>query len=101
MNVKLGNITEEQYKKREYRRYHTIKEAGYKLFRIVNMKISNADKLPDEDVLLQMKEIAFKYLSKEGNNNIVFNLDEKFIQTKNNIYSWNYEDLFNKSIEII
>lgn len=101
MNVKLGNITEEQYRKREYLRYHDIKKAGYKLFRIINMKLSNADKLPDDDILLQMKDIAFNYLSKEGNNNIVFNLDENFIKTKNNMYKWNYDDLFDENIQII
>ncbi len=97
--VKLGQMTEEEFNKKEMQRYHIIKRAGYKMFKIINM--TSKEKLPSDEILLQIKKIAFDYLQQKGHNFIVFNIDDEIIKTKVNTYSWDYETPFDESIEII
>ena len=67
-----------------------------KLFKIKNM--SHKEFLPSDNILLQMKELAFKYLSKEENNWIIFDIAENKIITKHNCYNWYYKNEFNEEI---
>lgn len=82
VNVLMGQITNEEFERKEQKRYFAIKKAGYKLFRIVNETHKRRDKLPSDEVLLKMKELAFTVLKQENYNYIVFNLDNKNIETK-------------------
>lgn len=83
LNVKLGQATQEEFDKRESQRYHILKRKGLKVFRIINE--NGKEKLPNDEILLKIKEIAFKYLSEENNYWIVFDLDKKEIRTKTKI----------------
>lgn len=85
--VLLGYMTEKEFEDKERKRYHILRQEGYKLFQIINY--NSRDKLPDDEVLLQMKEIAEKILQNE--EYIHFNLDEKVIETHNVILKWDYK----------
>ena len=57
--VKLGNITQEEFNQKEIIRNNVIKREGYKQMRIISQK----DFLPSDEVLLQMLEHTRKYFS--------------------------------------
>ena len=82
INVTLGEITEEEFKNKERKRYFALKKEGYKLFRIINITRKRRDKLPNKDTLLIIKDIAFYILKNTENNFINFNLDEQKIEIK-------------------
>lgn len=90
-NVDRGQITLQSFKEKERKRYFAIKKEGYKLFRIINENNKNRDKLPKDEVLIKMKELAFKFLLETDENFIIFNLDEKYIQTKQKTIKWEWE----------
>lgn len=92
VNVLLGQLTNEEFERKEQKRYFAIKKDGYKLFRIVNETHKRRDKLPDDEVLLKMKNIAFYILQNTDNNFISFNLDEGFIELKNNKINCNFDN---------
>ena len=94
VNLKYNEISEKDFNNKQRKRYFYLKSKGYKLFRIINE--NNKDKLPSDDILLHMKEIAFQYLQQEDCNFINFNIDNGFIQTKHFTF---YFDFYNDSIE--
>lgn len=59
LNVKYHTLTEEEFNNKELSRENIFINNGYKIFRI----ICNDDKLPSDDILLKIKEIA-EYLLK-------------------------------------
>lgn len=70
--VKLGHLTQEEFDRKEIIRNNTIKREGYKQMRI----ISSADKLPSDDILLQMLQDARTYFSLYPSHSwIEFNID--------------------------
>lgn len=72
LSVKLGNLTQEEFDKKELIRNNVIKREGYKQMRI----ISNTDKLPSDSVLLQMLQDARNYFFQYPNHSwIQFNID--------------------------
>lgn len=78
MSVSLGNVTEEEFERRELYRNIAIKNAGMKQMRIVSYK----DKLPSDEILLQMLEYARKYFSDYPQHSwIEFNLDTSSIRS--------------------
>lgn len=98
LNVRLKNITQKDFEIKEAIRYRTLKDLGYKVFRI----ISKNDKLPKDDILLQIKEISFNYLKIPDNYYICFYINENKIKTHNGEYEWDYKKLLNtKDFEII
>ena len=94
LQVQLGNITQEELDRREEKRYFSIKAEGYKLFKIKN--INRYEKLPSDEILLQMKQLAFDYLKEDSNNWIVFDLVEHLIITKNDTFKWDYKSSFHE-----
>jgi len=58
LNVYKGKLTDEEFDKKEAEREIEIVSCGYKIFRI----ISRRDKLPDSDVLLKIKDVAYNKL---------------------------------------
>lgn len=59
LSVKLGNITQEEFDQKELVRNNIIKRAGYKQMRVISSK----DKLPADEILLQMLSKAKQYFS--------------------------------------
>lgn len=58
LSVKLNNISQEDFDQRETYRSEYIRNCGYKEFRI----ISQTDKLPSDDILIQIKNKGIKIL---------------------------------------
>lgn len=74
--VKLGNITQEEFNRKEMIRNYIIKKEGYKQIRIVSSK----DKLPSDDILLQMLEQAKEYFSTTSHTWIEYNIDTSTVR---------------------
>lgn len=72
--VKIKQLTEEEFKRKEQLREMTIRSHDIKIMRI----ISSLDKLPSKQKLLEMLEIAKQYFS-ENHSWIYFNIDENKI----------------------
>lgn len=81
LNVILGNITQEEFNRKEIIRNNTIKREGYKQMRI----ISSNDKLPSNQVLLQMLVDARSYFAQYPNHSwIEFNIDTSTVRNAEN-----------------
>lgn len=80
LNVKLGKITEEEFNQREIIRYNVINRKGYKQMRIISLR----DKLPSDNVLLQILSIAREYFNTTHHHWINFDIDNsKIINSEN------------------
>lgn len=80
LNVKLGKITEKEFNQRELVRYNVIKRKGYKQIRIISAK----DRLPSDEVLLQLLLIAKNYFNTTSHSWIKFDIDNsKMINAEN------------------
>lgn len=90
LSVKMGNITQKEFDRKEVIRYQTLKKLGYKQSKIIKTKNDN---LPSNKILLYIKEIMFNYLlsDKKDNYFIYFYIDEKKIKTHNGEYDWDYK----------
>ena len=75
MSITIGNITEEDFKKKELYRNVAIKKEGYKQMRIISSK----DLLPSDKVLLEMLSMAKEYFSTTNHSWINYNIDESRI----------------------
>lgn len=87
LSVKLGKKTKEEFQKEEAKRYYILKQKGYKQF---VFKSETTNNIPNDDVLLKIKEFAFDYLSKEGHNWIEFDYDNYIIKTKEGEIDFNF-----------
>ena len=65
LEVKINTITENEFQSKEFKRESIFINNGYKLLRI----ICENDKLPEDNILLKIKEIA-EYILNNNNNNI-------------------------------
>lgn len=78
MSISFGNISEEDFEKKELYRNVAIKREGYKQMRI----ISTTDKLPSDSALLQMLSQAKEYFSNYPEHSwIEFNIDTSSIRS--------------------
>lgn len=81
LNVKLGKITEKEFNRKEQKREMFLKSKGWSEIKIV----SRFDRLPSDEVILQMIEYAKEYLN-EGHSWIKFDIDNlKIIKSTGNI----------------
>lgn len=95
LGVKLGTTTIDEFQKKEKQRYHVLKKKRLKLFRIINENKNNKDKLPDDNILLQIKNIAFNFLKASDNNFFInFDLDNFKIITPEKEIEWDYKEQF-------
>lgn len=92
LNVRCGRETLKEHNHKEIIRNNVIKREGYKQMRI----ISSTDKLPTDEILLQMLEYAKQYFSDYPNHSwIEFNIDSSTVrdaEQKEGSY-FNYGDL--------
>lgn len=69
LSVKLGNLSQEEFKKKEMKRQYYLKSLGWKLIRI----ICNNDKLPiDKEIIKKINE-AKEYLNKTQHSWVTIN----------------------------
>ena len=74
LNVKLGTISEKEFYRKEIIREKTIKSHGYKIMTIT----SNHDKLPSDEILLKMLDVAKDYLLNTNHTWIEFDIDNNY-----------------------
>lgn len=89
INVKYKKITQEEFDEKEIKRYKFLKSKGLKQMVIS----SNKDLLPNDDILLSIKDFAFTVLNSDYSNWIVFDIDNNLIKFKNNTINYNYNTL--------
>lgn len=76
-NIITGRITQEEFDQKEIIRNNIIKREGYKIMRV----ISKNDKLPSDQILLQMLSDARQYFSDYPNHSwIEFNISESTLR---------------------
>lgn len=77
MSISLGSVTEKEFKSKELYRNIALKKEGYKQMRIISSK----DKLPSDEVLLQMLQDTRNYFSIYPNHSwIEFNIDTSIVR---------------------
>lgn len=79
MNVKMGNISEEEFIRKETIRYNMIKKEGYKEIIIENF----SDKLPQDDIILDIISGLCVFLKQSEANWVKIDFDSMKITTKN------------------
>lgn len=90
LNVKLGQITSKEFYQRETTRFYSLKQAGYKMMRI----ISPHDKLPSDDILLQMLSDAKQYFKDYPEHSwINFDIDNNTVKNAEYERSYFYGNL--------
>lgn len=92
LRVKLGQITKQEHHNIELKRYYILKRQGLKLFRIINTSV----KLPADEILLNIKDLAFQYLESYGNW-IRFDVDNQLIEIKNKQIAWDISKIIDFS----
>ena len=93
LNVVTGRETMEEYAKKEIIRNSILKREGYKQMHIISLN----DKLPSDDILLQMLSLARNYFNTTSHSWINFDIDNsKIINAENkdtNGVFFNYGEL--------
>lgn len=81
MSVTIGNVTEEEFEKKELYRNVALKREGYNQMRIISTK----DLLPQDTILIQMLSFARQYFSDHPNHSwIEFNIDTSTVRNAEN-----------------
>lgn len=91
LNVILGHLTQEEFDRKEIIRYKTLKSSGLKMFKIVH----KGKKLPDDEKLLHIKQLATQLLSNTDNNWVVFDIDNDLFILKN------YEIKYDENLSVL
>lgn len=84
LNVKLNQITQEEFDKKETIRYKLLKDNGYKVIIFDNL----SDKLPPDNIIIDLIEIC-KNILNNNNNWVKVNLDTLEIITKQSLLCGN------------
>ena len=76
LQVKIGQITQDEFDQREIIRNNIIKREGYKLITIISSK----DHLPSDEILLQMLEQAKEYFNTTNHTWVEYNIDTSLMR---------------------
>lgn len=87
LDVKLGSMTEEEFRRKEMKRYFALKNKGWKCIKI----ISNSDKLPYDNVIIKMIEDCRKILNND--NWVTLDIDKGLIITFDNSKVYDFGEL--------
>lgn len=77
--VKTKKLTQEEFDIKQRKRQYFLYRRGLKEFRIISKK----DYLPNDDILLQMKDLAFYILKNNISSYIIFDIDKSIVRWKN------------------
>ena len=77
LSVKYGRETEDEFKEREIKRYKFLRSRGLKMFKIISEK----DRVPSDEKLSEMKDVAFYYLKEKDYNWVEFDIENETIRT--------------------
>jgi len=88
LSIILGTETEENFNKRNIKRWYILKNKGWREIRITSEK----DFLPSDGVLLEIIKYAKKYLN-TGHSWIKFDIDNKLVESSQFKNTYNYGEL--------
>lgn len=88
LSVKYGDLTQEEFNKKERNRRYFLKSKKWDEIRIISRK----DYIPQDEVIFQMIEYAKDYLS-TGHSWITFDIDNNKIKTSQFKYNIDYGEL--------
>jgi hypothetical protein len=88
LNVQIGNISEEEYKIKDRKRYFYLKNNGWKLIKIISTK----DKLPNDEIIKYLIKLG-KYHLKHGRTYFEINIDKLTFNYNKTDYKMNYGKL--------
>lgn len=88
LNIKLGVMSEHEFKEKEKKRYYMLKNKNWKMIRIISLK----DNLPLNDKILEMFSYAKEYLN-SGHSWIKFDIDNNKIINSQGEFNCDYGDL--------
>lgn len=91
LDVQLGKMSEEQFKKKDINRYYFMKREGWKMIEI----ISANDMLPYPYKLLEILEYSRSVL--KDSSYIVFDLDNNSVKIKGEYFSYDYGEVITQS----
>ena len=80
LKVKLNQITKEEQYQNDLKRYYYLKKKGYKQIKI----ISSNDKIPNDDILIKMKNMALTILNQPHCYWVEYNIDKNTIRSSIN-----------------
>ena len=87
--VKLGQMSEKDFKTKEIKRQYYCKSNGWKLIRIISSK----DLLPSDDVLIDLLNIWFKYLKETEHTWVCLDIDNGIIKSAEKTEKYDYGEL--------
>lgn len=88
LQVKFGNVTEDEFKEIEKRRWYALYRKGWKEIRMVSSK----DKIPYDEKILELIKYAKEYLE-TGRHYIKFYLDECKVETSQFVKDYDFGEL--------
>lgn len=88
LSIKLGTVTEKEFKVNERKRWYILFRSGWKEIRIISTK----DYIPQDDKLLEMIEYAKVYLN-TGHHYIRFDIDKNIIINSQGEFDYNFGEL--------
>lgn len=88
LNVKMGDISQEEFNKKEMKRNYVLFRNGWKIIRI----ISKRDYFPSKEIVLQMLGYAKEYLN-NGHHYINFDIDQRLVITSQFAQLYDYGTL--------
>ena len=83
LNVKYGQLSQEEFNEKEIIRFNVIKREGYKQIRIISLR----DKLPNDNILLQMLLDAKSYFSATNHSWMNYDIDNSRMINAENKYT--------------
>lgn len=88
LNVKLGKITEQEFKNNERNRWYLLKSKGWREIRIISIN----DKLPLDEKILEMIEYAKEYLN-TGHSWIKFDINNNKVINSQGEFDYDFGEL--------
>ena len=87
LQVKFGNLTEEEFNKKQVIRNVYVKRQGYYIIRL----ISSTDKLPSDEILLKILSLSKEYFNTTNHTWIEWYFDENKFRNADNIEGTFYD----------
>ncbi len=91
LDVIMGHLTEEEFKRKEINRYYFLKNRNWKMIEV----ISTNDMLPYPEKIHEMLKLAREVC--QESSYIVFNLDDSTVKIQGKYYSYNYGEVITQS----
>ena len=89
LSVQIGIMTENEFKAKEARRYHYLKQMGLKEFCVINTKRHSVP--VDDETMLKIKDFSFNEIKKGAINWVIVDFDNGTLKTK--FQEWTLEEL--------